>query len=105
MRRFHLFLALFTIAVPVVYGHAGVTPVPVGALHARGNQIVDSTGQTLFLRGVEISGLHVPDPDSHPDASRNIAAMNVTTFTNYTPLRNFNTFRPREIGLQGTYRF
>ena len=28
-----------------------------------------------------------------------------TTFTNYTPLRNVSTFRPREIGLQANYRF
>ena len=28
-----------------------------------------------------------------------------TTFTSYSPQRDINTFRPREIGLQGTYKF
>ena len=93
MRRFYLILALFTIVLPLVYGHAGVTPVPVGALHATGNQIADSTGQTLLLRGVEISGLNVADPDSHQDASRNIAAMNDITFTTIRQTWNMNAVR------------
>ena len=43
-------------AVPITVGSGGGTPGPAPQLHVSGNQLVDSTGKTVVLHGVNRSG-------------------------------------------------
>ena len=75
----------------IAYGHAVPTGVPTGAMHVRGNQIIDSAGISLQLRGTQISGLNVADPGD--GALQNVQAMNALTFGTIRQVWNMNAVR------------
>ena len=60
-------------------------------MHVRGNQITDTLGTILLLRGAQISGLNVADPGD--DAMQNLQAMNALTFGTIRQVWNMNAVR------------
>ncbi len=84
-------LALTAMAVRLSFAHGTPTPLPVGPLHVKGSAIVDSTGQAILLRGVEMPGLNIANPTA--EQIQTIAAMNATTFGVLRFRWNINTLR------------
>ncbi len=70
----------------------GVNPVPVGAMHAQGNRIVDSAGQTIVLRGAEIPGLNLTNVTPAMQAIYN-QTLSPTTFSTMRQRFNMNALR------------
>ena len=60
-------------------------------MHVRGNQITDTIGTNLLLRGAEIPGLNVANPGD--DAQQNVQAMNPMTFGTIRQIWNMNAVR------------
>jgi uncharacterized protein (TIGR03437 family) len=89
--RFLSCAALLGVVAQVGYGHAIPTPIPQGALRARGNRLVDASGQEILLRGVVMPGLEKADPK--PADLQTIAAMNRVTFGILRQRWNMNAVR------------
>jgi uncharacterized protein (TIGR03437 family) len=70
----------------------GVNPVPIGAMHAQGNRIVDSAGQTIILRGAEIPGLNLTGVTPAMQAIYN-QTLSPTTFSTMRQRFNMNALR------------
>jgi uncharacterized protein (TIGR03437 family) len=77
---------ILTLAAATLSAHAPITPAPRGALTASGPRLVDSEGQVVFLRGVEIPGLQFNE-------ERNAAAMTDGAFVILRRRWNLNTVR------------
>jgi hypothetical protein len=82
--RSFLFLCSFSFAI----AQHGINPIPIGPMHVEGNRIIDSTGQTIILRGAEIPGLNfdVLTPEIQQ-------ALSPATFT--TMRQRYNMNAPR----------
>src|SRR5438045_3641186 len=71
--------------------HAIPTPVAKGPLRVQGSVIVDSAGQSIPLRGVEMPGLNLANPAAAQ--LQTVAAMNSITFGTLRLRWNLNTVR------------
>jgi uncharacterized protein (TIGR03437 family) len=71
--------AFFLCALPA-WCHALATLVPQGALHARGNRLVDDAGQLIQLRGAVLPGLNLANPAPDAVERQTVASMTSVTF-------------------------
>jgi uncharacterized protein (TIGR03437 family) len=85
-------LALVPVLLTRLLAQHGVNPIPVGAMHAQGNQIVDSTGQAIVLRGAEIPGLNLTGVSPAMQAIYD-QTLSPTTFSTMRQRFNMNALR------------
>jgi uncharacterized protein (TIGR03437 family) len=90
LHRVYLCLAL-SLTLRLGLAHGIPTPVPNGPLHIQRNVIVDSTGQMIPLRGVEMPGLNLANPTA--GQRQTVDAINAVTFGILRLRWNVNTVR------------
>ena len=93
-----------------VFGQSGYSPDTsefrsTELVNFRAGITYNALDLNLFVNNV----LNSRDQTGQPSGGRTgcVAASGgaCTNFTSYTPVQDVITFRPREIGLQGTYKF
>jgi uncharacterized protein (TIGR03437 family) len=84
-------LALCVAVIQIACAHGVPTPAAIGPLHIQGANIVDSTGQNIPLRGVQMPGLNAATPSN--SQLQTIAAMNAVGFGILRLRWNFNAVR------------
>ena len=90
------------------FGVTGYTPDgsfrnPTTLVNARAGIIYKGFDVNIFVNNLFESRDGTPSGGRTGCSAASGAAC--TVFTNYNPLFSLSTFRPREIGLQGAYRY
>lgn len=86
-------MVLFLLAWLFAKAQPGLTSVPEGPLHARGNKLLDSAGHVIVMKGAEMPGLNIASSYLTGVEAQTAAALSATTFSTIRLRWNMNVLR------------